>query len=314
MNLRTLLAIALGLAGGSALADEKWEVTSTIEMAGMPFQVPPQTHTVCLPPGQQNSEKMVPADKNCKVTGFTSTGSTSRFRIECAAPQQMTGEGEITRMGTDAYKGQLTAQGNMHGQAFDMKIGYAGRKIGSCPAGENVQSKAAAAVTQKQAQVGQACQQVATAMTWQVADSMSAACPTVKADLCRVAKAELNKSGADPEALRKLQEQRSDWRELAGYCGVDAAAMETRACAAAKTQRKWAAVAQFCGSEAEALAAQHCADSSASGSEYGPLCERFPEKVQVAGTDNTAGNNGDTAAKLNQAIDGINKLRGLFKK
>jgi hypothetical protein len=317
MSLRTLLAFSLCLAVSPALADDKWEVTTSIEMTGMPFQVPPQTQTVCLPPGQQNNEKMVPADKNCKVSSFATTGSTSRFRIECASPQQMTGEGEITRIGTDAYKGSLKAKGNMHGQAFDMKIGYAGRKIGSCPASENVQNKAKTAVVQQQAQVGQACQQVAASMTWQVADSMSVACPALKADICKAAKAELSKVGSDPEALRNLQAQRSDWRELAGYCGVDAAAIESKSCTVAKAKRNWAAVAQFCGSEAEALAAQHCPGSPSSAgmsSEYGPLCERFADKVQVAGANNAATGSGDSAAKLNQAIDGINKLRGLFKK
>lgn len=133
---RSLLVVTACLLAGTAWADEKWEVTTSMEMAGMPFQMPPTTHTVCLPPGQQNNEKMIPADKNCQVKSFTTSGNTSRFRIECAPPQQMTGEGEITRFSKDAYKGKLSARGNMQGQAFDMKISYAGRRIGDCPAGE----------------------------------------------------------------------------------------------------------------------------------------------------------------------------------
>lgn len=140
MDLRRLLVLIACLGAGSVYADDKWEVTTSMEMVGMPFQMPATTQVVCLPPGEQNTEKMVPADKNCKVKSFSTSGNTSRFRIECAPPQQMTGEGEITRMGKDAYKGLLKAKGNMQGQAFDMKISYAGRKIGSCPASENVQN------------------------------------------------------------------------------------------------------------------------------------------------------------------------------
>lgn len=311
MKLQRLLILSACLWSGAAIADDKWEVTTSFEMAGMPFQMPSRTQVVCLPPGQQNSEKMIPAEESCKKTSFTTSGNTSRFRIECPPPQQMVGEGEVTRLGSDAYKGFLKARGNMEGQAFDMKISYAGRKIGSCPASENVQNKAKAAIAQQQAQIGQSCKQMASEMVWQMADTMSGTCPTLKADICKVAKTELTKAGNDPEALQQLQEKRGDWREFAGFCGVDAQAVEAKACSAAKLKKHWAAVADFCGSEAEALAEQHCTGRSYTTimtGEYGPLCERFSDKVQVAGAENAAG----TANKLNQALDGINKLRGLF--
>jgi hypothetical protein len=311
MITRRLLALTACLVAGNAIADDKWEVTTSMEMVGMPFQMPAQTQTVCLPPGEQNSEKMIPADKSCKLASFTTSGNTSRFRIECAPPQQMTGEGEVTRLGKDAYKGLLKAKGNMEGQAFDMKISYAGRRIGSCPASENVQNKAKVALAQQQAQVGQTCQQLASQMVWQMADNMAGTCPTLKAEICKAAKAELTKAGSDPEALRNFQQQRSDWRELSSYCGVDAVAVEARACTSAKQKKHWAAVADFCGSEAEALAAQYCTGRSYTAimtGEYGPLCERFSEKVQVTGTAAAGG----VGAKLNQTLDGVNKLRGLF--
>ncbi|MDF2446878.1 MAG: hypothetical protein K0S46_2114 [Moraxellaceae bacterium] len=314
MAICRLLVIAACLVAGNAYADDKWEVTTSMEMVGMPFQMPATKQVVCLAPGEQNSEKMVPADKNCQVKSFTTSGNTSRFRIECAPPQQMTGEGEITRLGADAYKGLLKAKGNMQGQPFDMKIAYNGRKIGSCAASENTVTKAKAMAAQQQAQIGQSCQQMAGSMTWQVADQMAASCPTLKADLCKKAKAELNKAGSDPEALRTFQQQRGDWRELASYCGVDAAALQARACTSAKAKKLWGTVAEFCGSEAEALAEAHCSGRSYTvimTSEYGPLCERFSDKVVVTGGGAKSADAG-AAAKLNQAIDGINKLRGLF--
>lgn len=313
MKIRRLLLIAACLFAGNSHADDKWEVTTSMEMVGMPFQMPATKQVVCLAPGEQNSEKMVPADKNCKVKSFTTTDNTSRFRIECAPPQQMTGEGEITRQGTDAYKGLLKAKGNMEGQAFDMKISYAGRKIGSCAASENTLTKAKAMAAQQQAQIGQSCRQIADGMTWQVADQMASACPTLKADICKKAKTELNRTGNDPDALRNFQEQRGDWRELANYCGIDAVAIQTRACSAAKDKKLWAAVAELCGNEAEQLAEQHCTGRSYTvimTSEYGPLCERFSDKVVVTGGGSRSA--GGTGAKLNQAIDGINKLRGMF--
>jgi hypothetical protein len=50
-------------------------------------------------------------------------------------------------------------------------------------------------------------------------------------------------------------------------------------------------------------------------SEYAPLCEAYRDKVVVTGGGAIPGAAGGGAgAKLNQAIDGINKLRGLFGK
>ena len=40
----------------------------------------------------------------------------------------MTGEGELTFKGTDAYEGQFT----MHAEQFDMQMHLAGKKIGTC--------------------------------------------------------------------------------------------------------------------------------------------------------------------------------------
>lgn len=314
---RSLLALCACLMAGAAAADDKWEVTTSMEMVGMPFQMPPTKQTLCLAPGEQNNEKMVPVDKNCKLKSFSTSGSTSRFSIECAPPQQMTGDGEITRFGKDAYKGSLRAKGNMQGQAFDMKISYAGKKIGSCAASENTVTRAKAMAAQGQAQLGQSCKQMADSMTWQLADQMAGSCPTLKADLCKKAKAEFSKLGADPEGLRSYQEQRQDWRELAGYCSVDAAALQAKACTAAKAKKLWGSVAAFCGDEAEALAQANCTGRSYTVimlSEYGPLCEAYRDQVVVTGGGSQGGAAAGNAARLNQAIDGINKLRGLFGK
>lgn len=313
MMMRRMMVLCACLAGlgGTASADDKWEVTTSMEMAGMPFQMPPTKQVVCLAPGEQNSEKMVPADKSCKVKNFTTTGATSRFHIECAAPQQMTGDGEITRQGSDAYQGMLHATGNMRGEAVDMTINYAGRKIGTCAASDNTVTKARAMAAQQQSQIGQTCQQMATSLAWQVADQMASTCPTLKVDICKKAKIDLGKLVADPEGLRTYQEQHGDWRDLATYCAMDAGALQAKACSTAKEKRLWGSVAEFCGSEAESLASEHCTGRSYSVimmSEYGPLCERYSEKVVVTGGDKAPG----SGSKINQAIDGINKLRGLF--
>ncbi len=176
MNMRPLLLLAIGLLAGAVQADEKWEVTTSFEMTGMPFQMPPTTQTICVPPGEQGNQRLIPAGKNCKVTSFSTSGSTSRFHMECSAPQKMSGDGEMTRMGSDAYKGKFAARGNVDGSDIDMKIAYAGRRLGTCAAGETSAARASAMAAQTNAMqakqgavLNQACQQMPNDMTWQAA-------------------------------------------------------------------------------------------------------------------------------------------------
>lgn len=318
MHIRLSLLLAIGLLAGPALADDKWEVTTSFEMAGMPFQMPSTTQTVCVPPG--NDQKLVPADKNCKVTSFSTSGSTSRFHMECSAPQKMSGDGEITRMGHDAYKGKFAARGNVDGSAVDMKMAYAGRRLGTCAAGETTAAKAGAmqadlnVLQAKQgASVKQVCQQMANQMNWSAAESAAAVCPTLKTDICR----RFGKLTATPDSLRGVRQQHEDWEQIAGYCGKDPEAMKVSACQAAKQQKIWDAAIDFCPADDPDL--KQVASDSCRGINFtamaandkrvalAPLCEQYAREQRASSPTGMM----DAGKK---AMDGINKLRGLFGK
>jgi hypothetical protein len=137
MTVRTLpslaAAAALLLTGTAFAAEEKWEVSTSVEMSGMPFRMPATTLVVCVPPGKMSDERIV-QQEGCSVGKMTRSGNTTRFTIQCTAPQALTGEATITRQGPDAYSGTMTAKGTVDGRALEMKATYAGRKIGVCDA------------------------------------------------------------------------------------------------------------------------------------------------------------------------------------
>lgn len=322
MKLSPLFILSACLVAATAAADDKWEVTTAMEVTGMPFQMPANTQTVCVPPGEQNNQKMIPADKNCKVSNFSTSGSTSRFHIDCSAPQKMSGDGEITRLGKDAYKGTLKAKGDFDGQAAEVRISYAGRKLGSCAASEStsakvgaMQAQAAAMQAQSDAAMKQACQKMATDMSWQAAGSpsMDQMCPTLKTDICR----RFSQQSATPDSLRGLRQQHEDWADIASFCGKDPEAMKAAACQSAKQKKVWDAAIDFCGiedPELEAVANENCAGldfTSMKPSDkrfaMAPLCDRYAKKARAS----QGGGVMDTGKK---ALDGLNKLRGLFGK
>lgn len=135
--------IAAQFTGAACAADEKWEISATVELTGMPIMMPSTTVTVCVPPGQMANEKMIPEKDGCKVTGFSTNGNVSRFNMQCPPPHLISGQGQITRQGPDAYSGEFVASGNINGKAMQMKTIYQGRKVGPCDGKESVHASSA---------------------------------------------------------------------------------------------------------------------------------------------------------------------------
>lgn len=111
-------------------AGDLWEMTIKMEMAGMPMNMPAQTHRQCLS-RQAGDEKYLPARDNCKVTQSQRTGNTQRFRMECTGRDAMSAEGEVTHAGT-SYTGKMRMTGKMEGQNVEMSQTFSGKKVGDC--------------------------------------------------------------------------------------------------------------------------------------------------------------------------------------
>ena len=103
-----------------------WETTSQTVIEGMPMKMPPQKNTVCTaktwtqpPPG---------GDSNCTSSNFQVADSKATWTTQCTGEMPMTGTGEITFQGTDAYTGQIKlAAGTMK-----MTVDLSGKKLGGC--------------------------------------------------------------------------------------------------------------------------------------------------------------------------------------
>jgi len=108
--------------------DELWDMTTRMEMAGMPGHS--MTHQVCMQKGQIQPDRFS-QDKNCKVAEMRTVGNKTNWKIECAGRDPMTGEGEVTRT-KDSMDGRMRMQGKRGSQTFDMTTVISGRRIGGC--------------------------------------------------------------------------------------------------------------------------------------------------------------------------------------
>ena len=105
-----------------------WEVTSQMSMEGMPMALPSQTQKVCAPKEWKEPPAAMDERQKCRSSDFKSEGPKATWKVRCAGPPEMTGDGEITRNGADAYTGAIkfTSSDGV------MTIKLSGRRIGPC--------------------------------------------------------------------------------------------------------------------------------------------------------------------------------------
>ena len=104
---------------------EQWEVTTQMSMQG--FGMPAQTHRECRPTGAQEPAG-ASGQPGCTSSGFEVAGDKTTWRVECAGPPAMSGTGEITRSGPDAYAGKIT----FSSEEGEMVVDLSGRRVGTC--------------------------------------------------------------------------------------------------------------------------------------------------------------------------------------
>ena len=153
MRLRQIVPLAAVLALSAAVfaqgprRDGKWEVTTQMEMAGMPAGrgMPAITVTQCITKEQaEDPQKMVPQppprggqQSDCKVSDYKMLGNKVTWTMKCTTPQAVAvdGTGEVT-YGNDTYEGTMTmnmttARG---GQSMPMQMTMKmnGKRLGDC--------------------------------------------------------------------------------------------------------------------------------------------------------------------------------------
>src|SRR5437588_10401369 len=84
--------LAPPLAAAQAMQAGLWEITTRVEMAGMPM--PPMTTTQCY--RDAKPESIIPKQQNCSVQQQGAAGNTLRWTLRC----QICGSHPFTRCGS----------------------------------------------------------------------------------------------------------------------------------------------------------------------------------------------------------------------
>lgn len=141
-RLTAILAMITSLLSAAACAvpGEYWEVTSKMEMPGMPFAMPATTIKVCIPPGEEKDPRRMQDKKsNCEFTDVKTSGNKVSYKGKCVekdGTMNMEGENTYER---DSYHGIMHMTGKSQGHDMDMKMTYNSKRIGgSCDSEEMV--------------------------------------------------------------------------------------------------------------------------------------------------------------------------------
>jgi hypothetical protein len=111
------------------MRDGYWELTSIMDMPGMPMKIAPTMTKHCYTKEEvKDQKKTITTDKNCTVTDFKQSGNKVTWKMKCTGKNAGDFSGE-TVYKANAYDSTMKMQ--TQGRTMTMKV--KARRLGNCP-------------------------------------------------------------------------------------------------------------------------------------------------------------------------------------
>lgn len=335
------LACTAGTAG-AADTGELWEVTTQMNMAGMPAGMGTQTARVCNEIGDPKKQAQTGQMQKCKVTDFKQSGNKVNMTMTCpdgTAVMEHTYNAAHTE-----YKGSMKMSlrdGN------EMTMNMNGRKVGACDP-KQAKRERDEKVASMQRQNDQVKGQMAAVEQEQIRNCAKAVetmdvsglglygqchrragmCEQMAANesskktaaACTSSRAQLCKRYQTMDGFVKAKGS----KEIAETCRLDREALIAATCPRAAKSEHLAYLGRYCVAEAKPIAQEHCAGrgyTAAPEGKYGDFCSAYLARASLD-EENAAPRRRSAAAQPAKAqpqdavkegvTQGINKLKGLF--
>ena len=120
----------ISLFAADEMREGKWEITSSMDMPGMPIKMKPTVISHCYTKEDVKDQKKVVAGKNkdCIVTDMKKSGNKLTWKMKCTGKSKGTFSGE-TIFGKDSYESTM----NMQSEGRTMTTKSKARRVGDCP-------------------------------------------------------------------------------------------------------------------------------------------------------------------------------------
>ena len=239
-----ILVMMISMLGAVAYAapGEYWEISSKMEIPGMPFAMPATTTKVCLAKGGESDPRKTSGDKNCQMTDIKTVGNKVLWKARCDHNGEvMTGSGEQTAT-PNSYAGKMQLSGKSEGQDFNMNMAFSGKRIGGACDSEEMLVKA-------KAQMCDTSAYDSTAVWIGGADHILANCADQRKKLCDNVRKDASKD-AQIYALLRQHDQQSKSASIAKECKLDMAATTKTICKGVNSNN-YQQLSAYCPAEAK---------------------------------------------------------------
>jgi uncharacterized protein DUF3617 len=132
--LALLLAVPAGLAAPTEMQPGLWEITTTMEIQGMPQRMPAQKVRHCYT--KKDIEEKNPTipqsqDKNCQIKDYKVEDNMASWGMVCTGENAMSASGTMT-IGATAFSGTMKSHSGEGGEAMDVTQTWSGKRVGDC--------------------------------------------------------------------------------------------------------------------------------------------------------------------------------------
>jgi hypothetical protein len=337
MEMRFLAAavLALPLVAAAQNNGELWEISTQMNIPGMPAGMGGQTQRVCQGDDPERRAASDKDQKDCKVTDKKQTATRTTITMQCKQGT-MTVDQQYNAARTE-FKGSI----KMTSKDGDFNMNTTGRKVGACNVQqaakerdekiEGMKKQAAAAQAQgaaAQKQYGDSQVKQCTAaldnmqftglglygQCYKKSDNrdcrdMAKAYPDA-AKICTAKAADFCKRYQTQEGFLKAKADEN----AAQMCGVTTASVKAAQCPKAAQSESLAFLGTYCPNEAKPLAQQHCAGrdyTSKMGGKYARFCEAYLANADFEKPQQSQAQKATDQVK--QGVSkGIDKLKGFF--
>jgi len=122
------LALPAASFASDLMREGNWELTTTMDMPGMPMKMPPTVIQHCYTKEDvKDDKKTITTDKNCTVKDMKKSGNKITWKMTC------TGKNAGEFSGETVYKGDsFDSSMKMLSQGHNMNMKVKGKRLGNC--------------------------------------------------------------------------------------------------------------------------------------------------------------------------------------
>jgi hypothetical protein len=332
---RVIAGACIALASACAAAadtGELWEVSTKMEMAGLPAGMGAHTARVCNETGDPRRQAQAGDLQKCKITDYKQSGNKVSMTLAC--PEGTAVMEHVYNAAHTEYKGSMKMT-TRDGEKMTMNM--SGRKVGACDVqqakrerdekvAEGKRQVAALQAQQAASQKAAAanCAKAVETMNLDLLDPygrcerLGGACEAMKqadprtASACMKSHAELCKRYQTMDGFLKANGS----EEIAQSCKLDRAAIVAAQCPRAQKSGNLAYLGRFCPTEAKPIAQEHCAGrgyTSRMDDKHRDFCSEYLARSSLEEAPQPQAGAPKPQDAVTQGVkQGINKLKGLF--